>query len=100
LVNAEAELEAIHRRFNTLLENRASLDTLILPKAEEAYRSLKRAYKLGRIPYATLLEGEHSLVEVRFELNDLDLVIRQEIVAVERLLGIAFAGITNSQERE
>ena len=100
LVNAEAELEAIHRRFNTLLENRASLDTLILPKAEEAYRSLKRAYKLGRIPYATLLEGEHSLVEVRFELNDLDLAINQKIIALEQLLGISLKNIIINQRRE
>ena len=100
LVNAEAELEAIHRRFNTLLENRASLDTLILPKAEEAYRSLKRAYELGRIPYATLLEGEHSLVEVRFELNDLDLAINQKIIALEQLLGISLNNIMINQRRE
>ena len=100
LVNAEAELEAIHRRFNTLLENRASLDTLILPKAEEAYRSLKRAYELGRIPYATLLEGEHSLVEVRFELTDLDLAINQKIIALEQLLGISLKNIIINQRRE
>jgi cobalt-zinc-cadmium efflux system outer membrane protein len=96
LVNAEAELGAIHQRLSTLLSNRASLQTLILPKAEEAYQSLKRAYQLGRIPYATLLEGEQSLIEVRFELNDLDLAIRQEIIALERLLGIDLRDITNS----
>ena len=100
LVNAEAELGAIHRRFNTLLENRASLDTLILPKAKETYRSLKRAYKLGRIPYATLLEGEQSLVEVRFELNDLDLDINQKIIALEQLLGISLKNIMINQRRE
>ena len=100
LVNAEAELEAIHRRFNTLLENRASLDTLILPKAEEAYRSLKRAYELGRIPYVTLLEGEQSLIDVRFELTDLDLAINQKIIALEQLLGISLKNIMINQRRE
>jgi cobalt-zinc-cadmium efflux system outer membrane protein len=96
LVNAEAELEAIHQRLNTLLSNRASLQALILPKAEEAYRSLKRAYQLGRVPYATLLEGEQTLIEVRFELNDLDLAIRQEIIGLERLLGIDLRDMINN----
>ena len=96
LANAEARLEAIHQRLNALLSNRASLQTLILPKAEEAYRSLKRAYELGRIPYTTLLEGEQTLIQVRFELNDLDLAIRQEIIALERLLGIDLRDITNN----
>jgi cobalt-zinc-cadmium efflux system outer membrane protein len=93
LVNTEAELETIHQRLNQLLSKRTSLNTLILPKAEEAYLSLKRAYELGGIPYATLLEGEQSLIEVRFELNDLDLAIRQEIIAMERLLGISLKDI-------
>jgi cobalt-zinc-cadmium efflux system outer membrane protein len=93
LVNAEAELEAIHQELNTLLSNRTSLDTLILPKAEEAYQSLNRAYELGRIPYVTLLEGQQSLIDVRFELNDVDLAIRQEIIAIERLLGIGLKDI-------
>lgn len=97
LANAEAELEAIHQRLNSLLGNRASLQTLILPKAEEAYRSLKRAYELGRIPYTSLLEGEQILIEVLFELNDLNLAIRQEIVALERLLGIDLKDITGNQ---
>ncbi|UCG10951.1 MAG: TolC family protein [Deltaproteobacteria bacterium] len=96
LVNTEVELEAAHQRLSTLLSSRASLENLILPKAEEAYQSLKRAYELGRIPYATLLEGERSLIEVRFELNDLDLATRQEIVALERLLGIDLRYITNN----
>jgi len=100
LTNVEAELETIHQRLNSLLENRASLRTLILPKAEEAYRSLKRAYELGRIPYTALLEGEQTLMEVRFEVNDLDLAMRQEMVALERLLGIDLKDITGNQERE
>jgi cobalt-zinc-cadmium efflux system outer membrane protein len=100
VANAEAEFEGIHQRLNSFLENQASLRTLILPKAEEAYRSLKRAYELGRIPYSTLLEGEQTLIEVRFEFNDLDLAIRQEMVALERLLGIDLRDISGNQERE
>jgi cobalt-zinc-cadmium efflux system outer membrane protein len=100
LVNTEAELKAIYQGLNTLLSNRASLDTLILPKAEEAYQSLKRAYELGRIPYVTLLEGEQSLIDVRFELNDLDLAISQKIIALEQLLGISLKNIMINQRRE
>ena len=100
LVNAEAELKTVHQGLNTLLSHRASLDTLILPKAEEAYRSLKRAYTLGRIPYVTLLEGEQNLIDVGFELNDLDLAINQKIIALEQLLGISLKNIMINQRRE
>jgi cobalt-zinc-cadmium efflux system outer membrane protein len=100
LINTEAELQTIHRRLNQLISNRVSLDTLILPKAEEAYLSLKRAYELGGIPYSTLLEGERSLIDLRFELNDLDLAIKQEIIALERLLGISLKSIIINQRRK
>jgi cobalt-zinc-cadmium efflux system outer membrane protein len=100
LINTEAELQTIHRRLNQLISNRVSLDTLILPKAEEVYLSLKRAYELGRISYSTLLEGERSLIDVRFELNDFDLAIKQEIIALEQLLGINLKDITINQGRK
>jgi cobalt-zinc-cadmium efflux system outer membrane protein len=100
LVNTEAELNTIHQKLNRLFSNRASLDSLILPKAEETYLSLKRAYELGRIPYSTLLEGEQSLIDVRFELNDLDLAISQEIIGLEQLLGISLRDITINQGRK
>ena len=100
MANAEAELETIYRNLEQLLLSRASLDTLILPEAEEAYSSLKRAYEMGRIPYSTLLEGEQGLTEVGFELNDLHLAIRQESTALEQLLGISLRGITISQGRK
>jgi cobalt-zinc-cadmium efflux system outer membrane protein len=99
LANAEAELQTIHRRLSQLISNHESLDTLILPKAEETYLSLKQAYELGRIPYSTLLEGEQSLIDVSFELNDLDLVIKQETIALEQLLGISLKDIITNQRR-
>jgi len=100
IVNSEAELQIIHRKLNQLLSNRASLDTLILPKADEAYLSLKRAYELGKIPYSSLLEGERSLIDVRFELNDLDLAITQENIALEKLLGISLKEIIINRRRK
>lgn len=100
LVNTEAELQTIYQRSDQLLSNRASLDTLILPKAEETYLLLKRAYELGRISYSTLLEGEQSLIDVRFDLNDLDLAVIQERIAVEQLLGISSEDIIIDQRRK
>jgi cobalt-zinc-cadmium efflux system outer membrane protein len=87
-LNAEAEFLSLEQKLSQLLSRHNSMDTLLLPLSEKAYRSLNNAYKLGRIPYSTLLESERSLVDLRFELNDLELEIRKEIGSIERLLGI------------
>lgn len=88
LVNAETAFQTIQRKIIQLLSRYQSIDTLVLPKAKETYRTLKDAYEKGRIPYPTLLEGERTLIDLRFELNDLELAIRQEIIDLERLLGV------------
>lgn len=87
-LNAEAEFLSLEQNLRQLFSRHNSIDTLSLPLSEKAYRSLNDAYKLGRIPYSTLLESERSLVDLRFELNDLELEIRKEIGSIERLLGI------------
>jgi cobalt-zinc-cadmium efflux system outer membrane protein len=87
-LNAEAEFLSLEQNLRQLLSRYNSIDTLLLPLSEKAYRSLDEAYKLGRIPYSTLLESQRSLVDLRFEINDLELEIRKEIGSIERLLGI------------
>ncbi len=87
-INAEAEFSSLEQNLRQLLSRHNSIDTLLLPLSERAYRSLEEAYNMGRIPYSTLLGSQRSLVDLRFELNDLELEIRKEIGSIERLLGI------------
>lgn len=87
-INAETEFKSIQRRLTQLVSRYRTLTTSLLPKAEETYSSLKKAYDSGRIPYSILLESQRTLIDLRFGLNDIDLTIRREVVSLERLLGV------------
>ncbi len=87
-LNAEADFLSLEQNLRQLLSRHNSIDTLLLPLSEKAYRSLEEAYNMGRVPYSTLLESQRSLVDLRFELTDLELEIRKEIGSIESLLGI------------
>lgn len=89
LVTAKSEFEVSIRQIQQEVSRFQTIDTLILPKAEEAFLSLKTAYEKGRLPYSTLLELQRMLIDLRFELNDIDLSIKQEVASLERLLGVA-----------
>lgn len=89
LTDTETEFNFRERRLAQLASRYQILKTSILPKAGETYSSLESAYASGRIQYSMLLEVRRTLVDLRFELNDTDLAIRQELVALERLLGVA-----------
>lgn len=88
LTDSETEFKSKQRKLTQLVFRHQTLKTSILPKAEETYSSLKNAYDRGRIPYSILLEAQRTLVDLRFEQNDINLAIRQEIVSLERLLGV------------
>jgi cobalt-zinc-cadmium efflux system outer membrane protein len=64
------------------------LDSQLLPKAERAYRSLQKAYESGRLPYTQMLEAERSLVELRFEHNDILLSLHEQVIELEALTGV------------
>ncbi|UCD16820.1 MAG: TolC family protein [Candidatus Zixiibacteriota bacterium] len=65
-----------------------AIDTLLLPTAGRAYKDLEQAYNAGRIPYTSLLEGKRTLMNLRFEKNDLILSMRNEQIELERIIGI------------
>lgn len=97
LKDSEANLKRMNNALEKLLSKRESLDTLLLPAAENAYRSLQKAFDVGRVPYATLLDAERELIAIQFELNDLDLEIIEGAIAIERLLGITFDNINRAK---
>lgn len=86
--NTETEFESIRRKLKQLVSRHQTLSATILPKSEEVYNSLKSAYDRGRVSYSILLEAQRTLIDLRFELSDIDLTIRQEVVSLERLLGV------------
>lgn len=86
---AEANIRAGLIRLQRLIEQHATLDTLLVPTAEEAYRVLHKVYATGRIAYTNLLEAERSLIDLRFEHNDILLSIHEQIIALERITGAA-----------
>ena len=99
LVEAEADLKTHYMELSQLRQTYESVQTILLPKAEETYSSLERAYRMGRIPYSSLVEGEGRLLDLHFELNDLALTIIEETVALEQLLGLTFDDILADEKR-
>ncbi len=75
-------------RVKNLVHSHGTLDSLLLPTAEKAYRTLQQAYEAGRVPFTQLLEAERALNDLNFEHNDLLLTIQEQIIALESLTGI------------
>jgi cobalt-zinc-cadmium efflux system outer membrane protein len=71
-----------------LIEKHAILNSLLLPTADNAYRTLQEAYKAGRVPYTQLLEAERSLIDISFEHNDMLLAIQEQIITLEQATGV------------
>ena len=71
-----------------LIEKHATLDSLLLPTADKAYRKLQEAYEAGRVPYTQLLEAERSLIYNSFEHNDMLLAIQEQIITLEQATGV------------
>ncbi len=86
-LNAAAEINGKCVRLRHLVQKHDVLDSLLRPTAQEAYDTLERAYRAGRVPYTQLLEAERSLNEVRFEHNDILLAIYEQLIALESLTG-------------
>lgn len=75
-------------RFQNLANRHKTLDSLILPTAEKAYRTLQQAYEAGRVSFTHLLEAERALNDLNFEHNDILLTIHEQIIALESLTGV------------
>jgi len=86
-IEAISNIKSHTIRLKNLVHRHAILDSLILPTAEEAYRTLQNAYEAGRVPYTQLLEAERALNELSFEHNDMLLAIQEQIIAIESLTG-------------
>jgi cobalt-zinc-cadmium efflux system outer membrane protein len=76
-------------RLNQLIDKHATLGSLLLPTAEQVYRTLYNAYESGRVPFTQLLEAERSLIDIGFEYNDILLAIHEQIIALEHVSGVA-----------
>jgi len=85
---AAAAIRAHVIELRNMAQRHDILDSGLLPKAEQAYRSLQEAYESGRLPYAQLLEAERSLNELRFEHNDILLSLHEQVIKLEALTGV------------
>jgi cobalt-zinc-cadmium efflux system outer membrane protein len=82
-----------------LIMRHQTLDSLLLPTAEEAYRTLQSTYEAGRVPYTQLLEAERSLIELRYEHTDLLLEIHEQIITLEGVTGVTLRTDKELQSR-
>ena len=83
-----ASLQASTILLKQMVDRHAVLDSVLLPTAERAYKSLKSDYETGRLPYSHLLEAERALNELNFTHNDLLLTIQEQIIAIESITGV------------
>ncbi len=84
-----AKVKGQSMRLLQLVRRHDILDSLLMPTAEEAYQTLRRAYEAGRLPFTQLLEAARSLNELRFDHNDMLLAIHEQIIALESQTGVA-----------
>lgn len=75
-------------QLNQLISRHLALDSLLLPTAVNAYKTIQENYDVGRIPFTSLLEAERSLIELRFQHNDVLNAINEQLIAIERISGI------------
>ena len=88
IISAGLEYRSLARKLKQFSARRKMIYEIILPQSQETYRSLGQAYEKGKVIYSVLLQGEQTLIELRAELNDLDLALVEQVIALEQLLGI------------
>lgn len=88
LITADAEYRRLARDLKQLSARRKIIHDIILPQAQETYRSLRQSYEKGKVIYSVLLQGEQTMLEMRAELNDLDLTLVEQVIVLEQLLGV------------
>lgn len=87
-LETKAFINASISKLHQLINSHNAIDALLLPTAEDTYKALRENYNVGRIPYTSLLEAERSLIELRFEHNDVLFDIYQQLIALEQISGI------------
>ncbi|MDH4034330.1 MAG: TolC family protein [candidate division Zixibacteria bacterium] len=87
-VSTRVEYRRLTRNLKQFSARRKMFNDIILPQAQETYRSLRQAFEKGKVIYSVLLQGEQTLIELRAELNDLDLALVEQVIALEQLLGV------------
>ena len=87
-LETKAYLSSTISQLNQLISRHLALDSLLLPTAENAYKTIQKNYNVGRIPFTSLLEAERSLIELRFQHNDVLNAISERLIAIERISGI------------
>jgi cobalt-zinc-cadmium efflux system outer membrane protein len=85
---ATSELNTLSIQLDQLLGSHESLDSLLIPTAEEAYETLQKSYESGTLPYTQLLEARRLLFDLNSEHNDLVLSIQEQIIALESIAGV------------
>lgn len=88
MISAGVEYRSLARKLKQFSARRKMIHDIILPQAQETYRSLKQAYEKGKVIYSVLLQGEQTMIELRADLNDLDLALVEQVIALEQLLGV------------
>lgn len=88
MISAGVEYRSLARKMKQFSARRKMIYDIILPQAQETYRALRQAYEKGKVIYSVLLQGEKTMIELRAELNDLDLALVEQVIALEQLLGV------------
>jgi cobalt-zinc-cadmium efflux system outer membrane protein len=91
-LEATTTIRAESARLTQLIKRHSTLDTLLLPTAEEAYTKLQKAYEAGRVPYTSLLEAKRALIELRFEYTDMHLEMHEQVLSLEQTTGTILLG--------
>lgn len=95
---AEARREAVSSRLagnigetwsalETAMRQHELTERTILPQAELTYQSALASYQTGKVDFATLLDAQRQIRQLRLSLLSLALEQRVQVVELERLVG-------------
>ncbi len=95
---AEARREAVNSRLagsvgeawsalETAFRQHELIDRTLLPQAELTYQSALASYQTGNVDFATLLDAQRQIRQLRLSLLSLALEQRVQVVELERLVG-------------
>jgi outer membrane protein TolC len=95
---AEARREAVNSRLagsvgeawsalETAFRQHALTERTLLPQAELTYQSALASYQTGNVDFATLLDAQRQIRQLRLSLLSYELEQRVRVVELERLVG-------------
>ncbi|MFH1278499.1 MAG: TolC family protein [Candidatus Eisenbacteria bacterium] len=97
---ALSEARDLHDRLVGLRSERLALEERLIPEAEQALETTRRAFEQGRLPMREVLEARSALFETIARVIETRAETSRTLAALEYVLGVSFAEMNAGEEEE